>query len=72
MAIKDLVKEVVKQYKQDKKVFKDNNFFLDNTIDNVFNRYEIYSDNELWNKVFDGALEELKGKAKVYIKEEEN
>ena len=59
MTIKDLVKEVVKQYKQDKKVFKDDNFFLDNTIDSVFNRHELYFEYELWNKVFDGALEEL-------------
>lgn len=66
MKIKNLVAEVVKQYKQDRKTFKENNFYLDNTVDIVFNRHEIYLDYELWNKVFQGALNELGKNVKIY------
>ena len=64
-----MIAEVVKQYKQDKKVFKDEDFYLNNTVDNIFNRHDIYNDRELWKNVFDGALKELGKNVKVYVEE---
>lgn len=72
MNVDELVKEVVKQYKQDKKVFKDNNFFLDNTVDIVFDRHDISCDFELWENVFQCALSELGNKAEIYVEEKPN
>lgn len=69
MTTKDMIAEVVKQYKQDKKVFKDEDFYLNNTVDNIFNRHDIYNDKELWKKVFEGALKELGKNVKVYVEE---
>lgn len=66
--IDELVDEIVKQYKQDAKVFKNNNFYLNNTIDIVFDRHDVeYNYFELWDEVFKKSYKKLGDKAKIYV-----
>lgn len=65
----ELVREIVKQYKQDSVVFADVNFFLDNTVDNILNRYEIYTEFELARELVKESAKVIGNKAKLYKEE---